>query len=109
LHRAARDLGDLSAANDRAGEIIANAGRISAPRLTGRLAASVRAQRTRGAAVVVAGNAVVPYAGVIHNGWRAHNIHPQPWLADTLDATQPQWSPAYDENVAKILDRVKGI
>ena len=81
LRRAEIGLDDLKDANARAGQMVAQWGAVRAPRMTGRLGTSVRAARQAKAAVIVAGSAAVPYAGVIHWGWPAHNIAPQPWLS----------------------------
>lgn len=45
-----------------------------APRRTGTLAASVRGNRAKNKAVVLAGRSGVPYAGPINYGWPKHHI-----------------------------------
>jgi len=55
------------------------------PVLTGRLSSSIRAGRGKTKAVVRAGGARVPYAGVIHYGYPARNIEPQPFLLSALE------------------------
>lgn len=47
---------------------------------TGRLAGDVRGNRARGKAVVTAGRASVPYAGVQNYGWPARNIRAQGFM-----------------------------
>lgn len=54
------------------------------PVLTGRTQASIRAGRGKTKAVVRSGGARVPYAGVVHYGWPARNIEPQPYLLNAL-------------------------
>lgn len=108
LRRAEIGLDDLKDANARAGQMVAQWGAVRAPRMTGRLGTSVRAARQAKAAVIVAGSAAVPYAGVIHWGWPAHNIAPQPWLSQAAVDTQPAWLPIYQDDIQKILDTVQG-
>ena len=52
--------------------------------LTGKLAGSIRAGRGKTKAVVRAGGAKAPYAGVIHYGWATRNIAPNPFILDAL-------------------------
>lgn len=47
-----------------------------APRRSGRLAASIKASKTKSRATIRAGSARVPYAGAINYGWRSRNIGP---------------------------------
>lgn len=47
---------------------------------TGRLAGDVRGNRARGKAVVTAGRASLPYAGVQNYGWPARNIAAQGFM-----------------------------
>jgi hypothetical protein len=109
LRKAGADLGDLKDANQKVGQFIAQESTPIAPRgKTGRLAGSVRSARQVGRARVLAGNAAVPYAGVIHFGWPAHNIAPQPWIQTTAVATEPTWLPIYEADVQDICDSVKG-
>jgi hypothetical protein len=56
----------------------------NAPVLSGRLESSIRAGKGKTKAVVRAGGARVPYAGVIHYGWPARNIAPQPFISAAL-------------------------
>lgn len=47
---------------------------------TGRLARDVRGNRAKSKAVITAGRASLPYAGVQNYGWPAHNIEPQGFM-----------------------------
>lgn len=60
-----------------------------APKLTGTLAGDIRGNRAKSKAVVTAGRASVPYAGVINYGWPAHNISPAGFLQKADEAMQP--------------------
>lgn len=80
----------------------------SPPRVTGRLAGSVRPGATQTAALVRAGGARVPYAGVIHWGWAARNIEPQPFLTDAAHRTEPVWVDQYERAVDRVLATIRG-
>lgn len=64
--------------------VIANEGmRLAArfaPRRSGRLRASIKANKAKSKAVIRAGSARVPYAGAINYGWRARNIDPSNFM-----------------------------
>lgn len=110
LKAAEGNLDDLKAAHARAAAIVAGRGRTVAPvGETGRLAATVRGSGTNTAANVRAGSAGVPYAGVQEWGWPARHIPAQPYLVPAAQETEPEWLPAYQEEVQTILDRVKGV
>lgn len=74
------------------GSIIADAARPLAPvGQTGRLKASIRAGRGKTKAVIRAGTGVrVPYAGVVHYGWPARNIHESMFLVRAFHAKRDQ-------------------
>lgn len=48
----------------------------------GRLRGTIRTVELTDHVAVVAGGELVPYAGVIHHGWKARNIPAQPYLDD---------------------------
>lgn len=52
---------------------------------TGALAGTIRAARTKNKAVVRAGSARIPYAGVINYGWPARGIGPSAFLTGPAD------------------------
>lgn len=89
LRRAFKRLGDraddLKDANQRAGEIVKSRASELVPRLDGDLAGTIRTDRRKtGASVLAGGRGGVVYAGPIHFGWAQHNIEPQPFLYDAL-------------------------
>jgi hypothetical protein len=108
LRRAGDDVGDLKDAHARVAAIVAAAGASRAPRRSGALASSVRGSRQVRRARVSAGRASVPYAGVIHWGWPAHNIAPNPFLSEAAQDTESQWTATYQRDVQHVLDKVKG-
>lgn len=83
------------------GMIVVNAA--NPPVVDGNLAGTLRAGRGKTKAVVRAGGARVPYAGVIHYGWPARNIEPQPFLTDALQRTQGQILRELDTGLGDIL------
>lgn len=97
---AAGDLKDLMGA---IGQTVLAAARPRVPVRSGALEASLRAGRAKTKAVVRAGGARVPYAGVIHYGWPAHHIAPQPFLTDALAAEQRQVFSQLEEGLSELL------
>jgi len=73
------------------------------PVLTGRLASSIRAGRGKTKAVVRAGGARVPYAGVIHYGYPARNIEPQPFLLQALQQERGDVFTKLEDGIDDIL------
>lgn len=73
------------------------------PVLSGALKATIRAGRGKTKAVVRAGTAKVPYAGVIHYG-NPYNATPShPFLTDSLHANHAQIFAALDRGVEDLL------
>ena len=73
-----------------------------APIRTGRLRETIRASGTKTAGRVRAGFKRVPYAGVIHFGFPARGIKPQPFLYDALDERHNEVFETYFNGVKKI-------
>lgn len=76
LQRFGVDAADLK---DAMAEISAEGARLAssfAPTRSGRLAGSVRGNKAKAKAIVIAGRARVPYAGAINYGWPRRNIKP---------------------------------
>lgn len=96
---------DLKGAMTKIGAIVADAGHDLAPTLTGALAASIRPGRAKNRAVVRAGGASIPYAGVIHYGWPGHNIEPNPFLTDALAAKQAEALTTLDAELRDLIRR----
>ena len=96
----ADDLKDLMQA---LGSIVTKAA--NPPEKTGRLAATIRAGRGKTKAVVRAGGARAPYAGVIHYGWPARNIRPQPFLTDALAANRSRIFQELDAGIGELLKK----
>lgn len=108
LRAAGSDLQDLAAAHSATAQLVAAAGRARAPKVSGRLAGTIRPSGTKTKAVVRAGFARVPYAGPIHWGWPSRNISAQPFLSDAATSTEPAWQNIYLQAVDKAISKVEG-
>jgi hypothetical protein len=75
----------------------------SAPVRSGKLEGTIRAGRGKTKAVVRAGGARAPYAGVIHYGWPARGIAAQPFLVDALQAQRNNVLSTLDTGIEEIL------
>lgn len=96
LNRLIRQLeqagGDVEDLKDTMAGIAAKGARLAssfAPKLTGRLAASVRGNRAKSKAVVSAGGGRVPYGAVINYGWAARNIEAAHFMQRVDPVLQP--------------------
>jgi hypothetical protein len=102
------DLGDLAAAHAQVSGYVASRAKTVAPHRSGSLAATVRGNKAKTAAVVRAGSAAVPYAGPIHWGWPARHIAAHPFLTAVAAETEPTWTEIYFRAVNQIVDRIHG-
>lgn len=75
------------------------------PVLTGTLAATLRAGRGKTKAVVRAGGARAPYAGVAHYGWPARNIPANEFLTNALQRTRPQILAGLNQGLGDLLKK----
>lgn len=83
----AADLKDVMA------EIAAEGARLAsgfAPKRTGRLAATVRGNKAKAKAIVIAGRARTPYAGAINYGWPKRGIGPALFMQRADAALAPR-------------------
>ena len=89
------------------GNIVVRDAQRRAPKESGALATTLRAGRGKTKAVVRAGSARVPYAGVVHYGTPAgHELgdrQPRPFLLDALTATQQQVLAGLIDGISDIL------
>lgn len=109
LKKAGADMSKLKESNLQAAKIVVPVAESTVPKLTGKLANSIRAGATASAGVVRAGNKNrVPYAGPIHWGWPKHHIKATTFLVDAARQTQPQWYQVYKLAIDKALAQVKG-
>jgi phage gpG-like protein len=105
LAAAAHKIGDLSKPLTEGAKRIWLRARSNAPRRTGRLAGSIHAQQSRSEALVGSG---LIYAPVIHNGWPAHHIRANPFLADAFGQEQQAVVAGFADRVVNAIGTVKG-
>ncbi|SRR5690625_2226519 len=97
---------DLHQAWGQIGAAIAHTAHGGVPWATGTLAGSIRAGKAKTKAIVRAGGARVPYAGVINYGWPGHNIEAQPFLTDALEAERDPALATIDHEIDRIIREV---
>lgn len=84
------------------GGIAAEAAQVAAgfaPKRTGRLAASVRGNRAKNKAVVMAGRASVVYAGPINYGWPARKIAASGFMQKADEVMAPKALQALEDAI----------
>lgn len=101
MSKAGADATDMRALIHEIGMLVVNDA--APPRVSGALAGSIRAGRGKTKAVVRAGGAKVPYAGVVHYGWPARNIKPQPFILEALQRQRSNALGKLEEGIQEIL------
>jgi HK97 gp10 family phage protein len=96
---------DLKEAHTDAAKLVENEARPNVPVRSGALQGSLRSSGTKTRGVVRVGFARVPYAGVVHFGWPARNIAPQPFIYDALDHRRADVIDVYHDRVNEISRR----
>jgi hypothetical protein len=108
LREALRDLRDAGADAQDMAELMHQLGTLvvlaaNPPVRSGALDSTVRAGRGKTKAVVRVGSRRVPYAGVIHYGWPARNIAPNPFLTEALQRQRGAVLAALDRGLGDLL------
>lgn len=99
---------EMKEANHNAAKIIADEAADRAPKRTGRLANSIRANKALAYGAVKAGSAArVPYAGPIHYGWPARGIQAQPFIHEAIDARLGDARKDYEEAIRKLAKKLE--
>ena len=96
------DMQDLKELNLDVATLVSTRAKDIVPRRTGNLADTIRPSGTKTAGRVRSGFKRVPYAGVIHFGFPARGIKPQPFLYDALDQRRDEVLDRYFQGVKKI-------
>lgn len=109
MKAAGEDMSDLKDVNARTAAKVSAVAVRQTPSRTGALAATVRPSGTKTAAIVRAGKGAVRYAAVIEFGWPGHHIAAQPYVTSAAQDTEPEWTSYYQQEIEKIIDRIKGI
>ena len=103
LKVAAHRIEDMTDPGRATGAFLATRGRADAPRRTGYLAASHRADPSATAVEVVA---AAPYAGYVHYGTR--HMRARPWLTTGAHNTEGTWIRNYETRIETVLAGVRG-
>lgn len=101
MSKAGADAQDMKDLMHSIGMLVVNAA--APPHLSGALAGSLRAGRGKTKAVVRAGGARVPYAGVVHYGWPARGIAPNPFILNALQAQRSNVLGKLDDGIEELL------
>lgn len=105
LHDAGQELEEMPRALPVVSRQVVTVAMSKVPRDTGRLAASLDPTVESSAAVILS---TLPYAGVIHWGWPARNIAPQPFLVEAGRQAEPAWTKTFEAEAERILGHVRG-
>lgn len=108
LKRAGADMKDFTAAHRAVSTLVAGRAGPATPRVSGRLAGSIRPGGTQTQAIARAGGVAVPYANPIHWGWPARNIRASLFLTTTAADTEPEWTDIYMARLEEIIGKVHG-
>lgn len=107
MKAAGADMKDLSRLNKEAANIVLPVAKALAPvgdPKGGSIRNTIRAGATQKAGIIRAGNAKMPYAGMLHYGTpggftdvlgRPNALKPQPWVAMAAKQTEPVWVDNY--------------
>jgi hypothetical protein len=108
LAKAGADLDDLKTVHREVGAYVGARAVADAPKVSGRLAGSMRPSAAKASATIRFGSASIPYAGVIHWGWPGHNIAANPFASTAAEETEPTWLDMYMRRIEQIVAKVKG-
>jgi len=100
------ELADMEAANRTVGELVRGRAATDAPKVSGRLAGSLRVSSVTKSEVVVASDLV--YAAPINFGWPARNISAQPFMSNALNESEKFVLQTYEARVGAAVSGVKG-
>jgi hypothetical protein len=103
LQRAGADVDDLK---DTMAEIAALGARTAAslaPKRSGRLSGSIRGNRAKSKAVVIAGRARIPYAGAINYGWPRRSIRASHFLQRADPVIQARAVPMLEQGLDEAI------
>ena len=83
-------------------QVVTEANRI-VPTRSGRLASSIRPAKTKNKAVVRAGSAGAPYAGVINYGWPSRGIPATDFLTGPANSRPDEYARQIDRNLQDLI------
>lgn len=97
---------ELKQTNAELADTIGGQAQRGAPKVSGKLAGTVRSSGTARTGIIRAGRAGVPYTGPIHFGWKARNIAPDKFLYRAFDANEDRIVTTYLETIERLLAKV---
>ena len=105
IRHAEGDLKNLRALHRTVADEVLPFVRYATPRMTGGLFSSTRAGATAKAALIRAGSAKIPYAGVTHYGHPRTAQKALPWMIDAIHDSEKYWSGTYFTGIGKIISQ----
>ena len=96
---------DLKATHLDAAQLVERSARPYVPRLTGRLATSLRSSGTLSGGRVKVGFKRIPYAGPIHFGWPQRGLRPRPFIYEALGRETRDIVSLYDDRVDELIKK----
>lgn len=106
LERAGVELEDLKDAFQRIGQHVADDAKSNVNSVTGRLAGSIRPSRTKNKAVIRAGSARIPYAGVIEYGWPGHGIEEHAYMRRSVETNRDNSIRQLEDEIGRMIKRL---
>lgn len=105
MRAAAADLADMSTSNRAVGEVVRARAASAAPKVSGRLAGSVRAYPARGEVEIAS---ALVYAPPINYGWPARNIVAQPFMVNAVNDSRAAVVARYASDVGSTIKHIRG-
>lgn len=105
MSHAADDLADMATVGRSAGEVVRARAASNAPKVTGRLAASVRASSTASEVVVASS---IAYAARVNYGMPSVSQPAQPFMSDALRDTESAVIAMYSRRVDGAISHIRG-
>jgi HK97 gp10 family phage protein len=105
LERMGVEVADLKTAFKKVGNLVADDARQIVNSQTGALAGSVRTGNAKNKAIVRAGSAKVPYAGVINFGGY-HNIQAQDFLGKAAEQNEKKSVTTIEEEIKSLISKL---
>ncbi|WP_146238602.1 HK97 gp10 family phage protein [Curtobacterium sp. MCPF17_003] len=105
LRKAGADSQDMKDLMHAIGEVVVGAAQGGVPKETGKLSDTIRAGRGATKAVVRAGGARAPYAGVQNYGWPSRNIRGTNYLTDAANRNQSTAVDMLQQGLEEIVRR----
>lgn len=109
MHNVADTVGDLSKPGAAAGKDLTDAAKGYAPRLSGRLRASIEAKATRDTVTITAGVGITrPYPAVQEYGSNRRHITATHYMRRAAESRESAVVSEYEQTVNRAVDKVRG-